>query len=160
MNQSRLEDLVARIRAINFGQGAEQATREMAVNPVIDALGWDTFNPDAVDREYSVRGGRVDYCLRTPSRNLVLIEVKRAGTDLDDHEEQLLRYAFDEGVPLAALTNGLLWWLYLPRAEGRWKQRRFYRIDLHEQDPASPARRGQHQREPSGAHREIDPWGS
>ena len=139
MNQSRLEDLVARIRAINFGQGAEQATREMAVNPVIDALGWDTFNPDEVDREYSVRGGRVDYCLRAPSRNLVLIEVKRAGTDLDDHEEQLLRYAFDEGVPLAALTNGLLWWLYLPRAEGRWKQRRFYRIDLHEEDPASTA---------------------
>ena len=139
LNQSRLEDLIARIRAINFGLGAEQATREMAVNPVIDALGWDTFNPDEVDREYSVRGGRVDYCLRTPSRNLVLIEVKRAGTDLDDHEEQLLRYAFDEGVPLAALTNGLIWWLYLPRAEGRWQQRQFCRIDLHEQDPANTA---------------------
>ena len=90
MNQSRLKDLVARIRAINFGQRAEQATREMAVNPVIDALRWNTFNPDEVDREYSVRGARVDYCLRTPSRNLVLIEVERAGTDLDDHEEQLL----------------------------------------------------------------------
>ena len=111
----------------------------MAVNPVINALGWDTFNPDEVDREYSVRGGRVDYCLRAPGRNLVLIEVKRAGTELDDHEEQLLRYAFDEGVPLAALTNGLLWWLYLPRAEGRWKQRRFYRIDLEEQEPAITA---------------------
>ena len=139
MKQSRLKDLVARIRAIDFGQGAEQATREMAVNPVIDALGWDTFNPNEVDREYSVRGGRVDYCLRAPSRNLVFIEVKRAGTDLGDHEEQLLRYAFDEGVPLAALTNGHLWWLYLPRAEGRWKQRRFCRIDLHEQQPASTA---------------------
>lgn len=139
MNQSRLEDLIARIRLINFGQGAEQATREMAVNPVIDALGWDTFNPDEVDREYSVHGGRVDYCLRTRSRNLVLIEVKRAGTDLDDHEEQLLRYAFDEGVPLAALTDGLIWWLYLPRAEGRWQQRRFYRVDLHEEDPADTA---------------------
>ena len=87
MKQSRLKDLVARIRAINFGQGAEQATREMAVNSVIAALGWDTFNPDEVDREYSVRGGRVDYCLRAPGRNLVLIEVKGAGTELDDHEE-------------------------------------------------------------------------
>ena len=115
---SRLETLIERIRAINFGQGAEQATREMAVNPVIDALGWDTFNPEEVDREYSVVGGRVDYCLRRPDRPLVLIEVKRAGTDLDDHEEQLLRYAFAEGVPLAALSNGLVWWLYLPRAEG------------------------------------------
>ena len=56
-------------------------------------------------------------------RNLVLIEVKRAGTDLSEHQEQLLRYAFDEGVPLAAL-NGLVWWLYLPMAGGSWEQRR------------------------------------
>ena len=137
---ARLEALIERICAIKGGLGSEQATREVAVNPVIDALGWDTFNPEEVDREYSVRGGRVDYCLRTPNRNLVLIEVKRAGTDLDDsHEEQLLRYAFDEGVPLAALTNGLVWWLYLPRAEGSWTQRRFFRIDLHEQNPTSAA---------------------
>ena len=139
LDLSRLEALIERIRAINFGQGAEQATREMAVNPVIDALGWDTFNPAEVDREYSVVGGRVDYCLREPDRPLVLIEVKRAGTDLDDHEEQLLRYAFAEGVPLAALSNGLVWWLYLPRAEGTWRQRRFFRIDLLESDPASVA---------------------
>ena len=36
----------------------------MAVNPVIGALGWDTFNPSEVAREHPVRGGKVDYCLR------------------------------------------------------------------------------------------------
>ena len=48
-----------------------------------------------VDREYSVLGGRVDYCLRTPNRSFVFIEVKRADADLNDHEEQLLQYAGD-----------------------------------------------------------------
>ena len=98
---SNLESLVTRLTSIDFSQSSEQATREMAVNPVIGALGWDTFDPSEVVREYSVRGGRVDYCLRRHERNLVMIEVKRAGTDLGEHQEQLLRYAFDEGVELA-----------------------------------------------------------
>lgn len=136
---SGLEELIDQIRAIESGLASEQATREVAVNPVIGALGWNTLNPAEVDREYSVLGGRVDYCLRTPSRNFVFIEVKRAGIDLNDHEEQLLQYAFKEGVPLAVLTNGLLWWLYLPRAEGSWTQRRFFQIDLLEHDPRSVA---------------------
>ena len=93
---SGFEALIARLAAIDFSQSSEQATREMGVNPVIAELGWDTFNPIEVDREYSVHGGRVDYCLRSPNRKLVLIEVKRAGTDLEEHQEQLLRYAFQE----------------------------------------------------------------
>ncbi len=125
---SNLESLVTRLTSIDFSQSSEQATREMAVNPVIGALGWDTFDPGEVLREYSVRGGRVDYCLRRHKRNLVMIEVKRAGTDLGEHQEQLLRYAFDEGVELAALTDGLVWWLYLPMAGGSWEQRCFFRI--------------------------------
>ena len=131
---TELEALITRLAAIDYSQGSEQATREMAVNPVIGALGWDTFDPNEVAREYSVRGGRVDYCLRGQGKNLVLIEVKRAGTDLGEHQEQLLRYAFDEGAPLAALTDGLVWWLYLPMAGGTWEQRRFFRIDFREPD--------------------------
>ena len=136
---SEIDALLARLAAIDFSQSSEQATREMAVNPVIGALGWDTFNPDEVAREYSVLGGRVDYCLRGQMRNLVLVEVKRAGTDLGEHQEQLLRYAFDEGVPLAALTDGLVWWLYLPMAGGSWEQRRFFQIDFREQTSADAA---------------------
>ena len=134
-----IEALLARLAAIDFSQSSEQATREMAVNPVIGALGWDTFSPDEVAREYSVLGGRVDYCLRGQARNLVLIEVKRAGTDLSEHQEQLLRYAFDGGVPLAALTDGLVWWLYLPMAGGSWEQRRFFHIDFRERDASDAA---------------------
>lgn len=130
---SRLESLIARLAGIDFSQSSEQDTREIAVNTIIGELGWDTLDRNEVAREYSVRGGRVDYCLRSQTRNLVLIEVKRAGTDLAEHQEQLLRYAFDEGVPLAALTDGLVWWLYLPTAGASWEQRRFYRVHFREE---------------------------
>ena len=139
LDLSNLEELIAQVAAIDLSQRSEQATREMAVNPTIGALGWDTMNPEEVDREFPVRGGKVDYCLRGQMRNLVLIEVKRAGTDLSEHQEQLLRYAFDEGAPLAALTDGLVWWLYLPMAGGSWEQRRLLRTNLRAQRPADAA---------------------
>lgn len=136
---SILEELIARVAEIDFSQSSEQATREMAVNPMIGALGWDTMKPEEVAREFSVRGGKVDYCLRGQMRNLVLIEVKRAGADLGEHQEQLLRYAFDEGVPLAVLTDGLVWWFYLPMVGGSWEQRRFSHTDVRALRPVDAA---------------------
>ena len=134
-----LEALIARLATTDFSQTSEQATREMVVNPIIGALGWDTFSPGEVAREHPVRDGKVDYCLRGPRGPLVLIEVKRTGTALADHQEQLLGYAFREGVPLAALTDGLIWWLYLPTATASWEQRRFCCIDFREQNAAQAA---------------------
>ena len=135
---SQVAAIIVQISEIEFSQTSEQATREMAVNPVIGALGWNTFNPNEVAREFPVPGGRVDYCLRGPLGNLVLIEVKRTGTDLSEHQEQLLRYAFDAGIQLAVLTDGLVWWFYLPMAGVSWEQRRFVRISIRD-DAASAA---------------------
>ena len=60
MDISDLEELIAQVAA-DFS--SEQATREMAVNPIIGALGWDIMKPEEVAREFLVRGGKVDYCL-------------------------------------------------------------------------------------------------
>ena len=126
-----LSDHIARIAQDEaLPQRVEEAARQTAVLPVLDALGWDCWDGNEVTPEFEVRGGRVDYCLQVPGRRLVLIEVKRTGTDLTGHQEQLLRYAFEEGVPLAALTDGRVWWLYLSTAAGNWEQRRFYTIDF------------------------------
>ena len=125
---TELEALITRLtndRALL--QRGEAATRQGAVNPTLRALGWNTDNLDEVDPEFADSGGgKVDYCLRYQGRDLVLIEVKRAGVDLSQHQEQLLRYAFGLGVELAALTNGLDWWLYLAMKGGRsFEGRRF-----------------------------------
>ncbi len=135
-----LSDHIARIaRDEALPQRVEEAARQTAVLPVLDALGWDCWDGNEVTPEFEVRGGRVDYCLQVPGQRLVLIEVKRTGADLTGHQEQLLRYAFDEGVPLAALTDGRVWWLYLSTAAGSWEQRRFYSIDFRQQAAASAA---------------------
>ena len=138
-DHSELTTHISLLAGSDFSRSSEQDTRERAVNPIIGALGWNVFDPNEVDREYSVGGGRADYCLRAQGRSLVLIEVKRAGTDLTEHQEQLLRYAFNGGVPLGALTDGLVWWLYLPTAEGSWEQRRFFRVNFNEQRPTDAA---------------------
>ena len=132
-----LADHIARIaNDEQLPQRVEEAARQTAVLPVLDALGWDCWDGNEVTPEFEVRGGRVDYCLQIPGRRLVLIEVKRTGTDLTGHQEQLLRYAFDEGVPLAALTDGRVWWLYLSTAAGNWEQRRFFNIDFSQPSPS------------------------
>ena len=59
--------------------------------------------------------------------------------NLSEHQERLLCYAFDERVPLAALTDGLIRWLYLPTIEGSWEQRRLHSIDLHQQNATRAA---------------------
>ncbi len=41
---------------------------------------------------------------------------------------------------IAVLTNGLLWWFYLPLREGSWEQRKFFAVDIQQQDPPVAAR--------------------
>lgn len=127
---SDLQDTIARIASnATLLVSSEEATRQAAILPILSELGWAWHNIDEVVPEYRVGDGRVDYCLRVRGHSTVFIEVKRAGTDLQPHQPQLLEYAFREGVQLAALTDGLVWWLYLPTAEGSWEQRRFFSLD-------------------------------
>jgi len=113
----------------------EASTKAGVVLRLLATLGWNPFNVEEVKPEYTVRSKRVDYSLRVADTNKVFIEVKRIGENLELHQEQLLAYSFQEGVRLAVLTNGATWWFYLPLNEGAWEQRRFYTVDLFEQDP-------------------------
>ena len=126
-----LRTTIARIASnLALLRSSEEATRQGAILPVLAALGWQWHNLDEVIPEYSAGKGRVDYCLRDRGESLVFLEVKKAGTELHAHQQQLLRYAFEKGIGLAVLTDGLVWWLYLPTAEGSWEQRRFFSLDI------------------------------
>ena len=135
---SELEALIGRLAARDLSGANEAATCEIAVLPVIRALGWDTDDFDEVRRQHPVRDisgerGLVDYCLCAKDGPRVLVEAKAAGEDLSRHQAQLLQYAYREGVELAALTNGLDWWLYLPMVGGEQAHNRlFASIDLRE----------------------------
>ena len=112
----------------------EESTKQGVILRMLASLGWDPFNPNEITPEYSVGGKRVDYALRYNDSNKVFIEVKKIGEELEKHQEQLLNYSFKEGVQLAILTNGISWWFYLPLREGSWEQRKFYTIEIYDQD--------------------------
>ena len=48
--------------------------------------------------------------------------------------EQLLDYAFAEGVEIAILTNGATWWFYLPIRAVSWERRKVATVELDRQD--------------------------
>lgn len=128
---SFIENLKANRRIVSFN---EAETKQAVVLELLYLLGWKRSNTDEVAPEYSVAGKRVDYSLRINNANKVFIEVKKIGEELENHQEQLLNYSFQEGVKLSILTNGATWWFYLPLHEGSWEQRKFYTIDILQQE--------------------------
>jgi hypothetical protein len=112
----------------------EARTKQAIILPLLQFLDWDTADIDEVTPEYSVENKRVDYSLRLNNTNEFFIEVKKTGEELEKYQEQLLDYSFRQGVELATLTNGITWWFYLPTKKGNWRDRKFYTIDILQQD--------------------------
>lgn len=113
----------------------EAATKQAYILRILRHLGWDIFDIGEVWPEFSVGQKKVDFALVKNTVEKVFIEVKKLGEDLESHQEQLLSYSFQEGVKLAVLTNGVTWWFYLPLNEGSWDQRKFYTIEIADQEP-------------------------
>ncbi len=133
-----LEQLIAFIESLKVNPKVssfdEASTKQGIILPFLHLLGWNTYNIDEVTPEFLVENRRVDYSLRLNNTNEVFIEVKKIGEDLEKYQEQLLDYSFRQGVELATLTNGITWWFYLPTKKGDWKARKFYTIDITQQE--------------------------
>ena len=84
--------------------------------------------------EFSLEGRRVDFALCHPAnRPAVFVEVKKVG-GAKGADKQLFEYAFHSGVPMAILTDGQEWSFYLPGEQGRYDERRVYKLDLLERN--------------------------
>jgi hypothetical protein len=129
-----LEDIKKNLLAGRYAN--ESTVRETIVMPVLHELGWKVFSPGFLRREYTVQSRRVDYALFTDPdapRPTIFLEVKNVGI-ADSGIDQLFRYAFDEGVPMAVLTDGREWSFFLPAEQGSFEDRRAYKLDLLERD--------------------------
>ena len=100
------------------------------IRPVLDKLGWDIFDVDIVKHEHPVGSRRVDIALFYKNKPVIFIEVKKIDGIDSKAEEQLLDYAFLDGMPMAILTDGREWHFYLPLAQVRSSERKFYKLDL------------------------------
>jgi hypothetical protein len=113
----------------------EASTKQAVVLRLLSFLGWDIFNVEQVYPDYSANSSNVSYALRIKNTNKVFIEVKRVHAKLDRYQKSLVNLASREGVKLAVLTNGTIWWFYLISANGSWQRKWFYSIDLIKQKP-------------------------
>lgn len=106
-----------------------------------DPLGWPRYEPQIVYPQYSVEGGRVDFALcHPPLEPRVFIEVKQV-EKIEGAEEQLFRYAFRRGVPIAIFTDGQKWQFFHPAGEGTWAERKVCELDLITGDSEENAQR-------------------
>lgn len=131
---STLDDTVTRtIENLKRGRySTEAAVSQGILLPLLNSLGWPVFDTSVVIPEYALEGRRVDFALCHPAgRPAIFIEVKAVGS-ADGGDRQLFEYAFHRGVPFAVLTDGQEWSFYLPGEQGKYDERRVYKLDLLE----------------------------
>ena len=108
----------------------EAAISRQAVMPVLAELGWDIYDPEEVKPEYATSGrGRVDYALCLDGKPQIFVEVKQAET-FQKAAEQLLKYAYEEGIEMAVLTDARRWSIYLSTEPVPFQKRRVKLLDI------------------------------
>ncbi len=137
-----LLDCIEEIRDIPDIHGLNEDPAKLAIIlRILYSLGWEIFNPQEVIPEYNIKGTtiKVDYALRVGRRKL-FIEAKAPEVILEnsqDSQDQLRDYSLSLGEPppdFAILTNGILWWFYLPTYKDSWRDCKFYTIDILTQE--------------------------
>ena len=125
-----IESLKSNPRIVIFD---EAATKQFIILPLLQCLGWNIQSVDEVRPEFPIENKKVDFSLHV-NGSLFFIEVKKIGEALERYEKQLLEYCFLQGVEFAILTNGTLWWFYLPMKRVDWQARKFATLDLNQED--------------------------
>ncbi len=96
----------------------EAATKNVSVEPFIQALGYDTSNLAEVEPEYvadAKTGGfeKVDYAIKQRGKPIILVEAKATYITLsENHWKQLYNYFGAEDVKFGILTNGIEYRFY------------------------------------------------
>ncbi len=124
------------------GQVGEENTKAVLVEPMLQALGWDTHDLDEVQREfrYKSQDNPVDYALFVSARPRLFVEAKGLGRDLGNHKwkSQAVNYANTAGVEWCVLTDGNFWQVYKSNAPGDLEQKLFLETWLHSAEGRTP----------------------
>lgn len=131
--EEHIDDIRNRLRNGEFID--EEAVSGGIVKRLLHALDWNIFDVQVVVSQYTVDSGRVDFALCPPRLTpQIFIEVKRIGLIDTSAENQLLRYAFNQGVPVLILTDGREWHFAYTSGTGPFIERTVCTIDLEEMD--------------------------
>lgn len=94
----------------------ETRTRQLLIDPMLEALGWDVRNPTQVHLEYKGTSGKPDYALFSHGQVVALIEAKKLEIPLGHIKvEQVIKYARDRALislKYVVWTNGDHWQIW------------------------------------------------
>ena len=94
----------------------ETRTRQLLIDPMLEALGWDVRNPAQVHLEYKGTSGKPDYALFSHGSVVALIEAKKLEIPLARIKvEQVIKYARDKSLTslkYVVWTNGDHWQIW------------------------------------------------
>ena len=130
----KLVDFIKKIQSDDrFAGFDEAAVKQAVILKILSLLDWDPFDVDEVQPECEAGRGRVDFSLRHNARNKVFLLVKKGAKDFPRHQDKLLEDAGQGKPEMAILTDGFIWWLFLPLAGGLADEKKFHVIDMKEQ---------------------------
>ncbi len=110
----------------------EQAVRSQLIEPILNALGWKTSNPNFVRPNAPDEDGKVpDYTLIKEGKTTLIVEAKNLSADLKNKKiiNQLAFYCFNSGIDFGVLSNGVKWLLF-KTFENNPKDRIVWQVDL------------------------------
>lgn len=107
--RQQIEKLVAKYQSLTQRERKdynEANTKNVFVQPLFEALGWNFADINQVEAEKTIVKGRVDYVFKINMVSKFCLEVKPLRDELtDDHRRQVISYAYNKGVTWAVLTN-------------------------------------------------------
>ena len=117
MDVNELQRLIETIQRQMKTSRNESETRRKLIDPLLQAMGWNTNDTDQVKREYHLGDGRADYALfkGDSEKPSVVVEAKRLSIsrrELDKAAEQGIGYCIKDGIPYFAVTDGQIWEVY------------------------------------------------
>lgn len=115
----------------------EEATKNALILPFIKALGYDVFDIQEVEPEFTAdvgtkKGEKVDYAIKRDDTPTMLFECKKAGADLStDHASQLFRYFHVTSARIGILTNGIEYRFFTDlEEENKMDERPFLEVNV------------------------------
>ena len=136
-----LTQLASRLPRLKETVQTEEGTKNALIMPVLQALGYNVFDPFEVVPEYTSdvgtkKGEKVDYVIMKDGKPAILIECKALNAALNiNHASQLYRYFACTEARFAILTNGIEYQFYTDiEAPNKMDDRPFFEFSLEDID--------------------------
>lgn len=112
-----IKQISERVEKLKDSLQTEEATKNALIMPMIQALGYDVFNPMEVMPEFTCdigtkKGEKIDYAILSNNTPILLVECKHWNQELTLHDNQLLRYFHVSPAKFGILTNGIIYRFY------------------------------------------------